>query len=163
MSAKIDPSTKARRGGTGASDFDEYHRVWPEHLPPLGLAKNDVQLGIDRVKSYLKVHPKTNKPMLYIFDKCTNLLEEVTTYRYPDLKPQQQGIKSEDEKPIKVDDHALDALRYMIVDLPAPYKVEDDSYSERLKKYTNIEIRMQDEIAALKAPKEPKDPFGDGI
>ena len=160
-SAKIDPSTRARRGGTGQSDYDEYRRVWPESLPMLGLATNDVQLGIDRVKSYLKVHPKTNKPMLYIFDNCTNVLEEITTYRYPDLKPQQQGNKSEDEKPIKVNDHALDALRYMIVDLPVPYKVEEDGYAERLKKYTNIEIRMQDEIASFRAPKEPKDPFGD--
>lgn len=160
--AKIDPSTKARRGSNGASDYDEYRRHWPEELPVLQLAKNDVQVGIDRVKSYLKPDQKTGKPMLYIFDTCTNLLEEITTYRYPDLKPNQVGSKAEDEKPIKVDDHALDALRYMVVDLPERYKLELD-HVERSKKYTNIEIAFQDEIAKFKQPKTKMDPFDDGI
>lgn len=161
-SAKIDPSTKARRGGTGESDYDEYRRHWPAELPILGMAKNDVQLGIDRVKSYLKVNPKNNRPSLYFFDTCTNLLEEVTTYRYPDLRPNQQGIKAENEKPIKVNDHALDALRYMIVDLPDKYSLEVDEV-DRKKKYSRIEIAMQDEYRKLLKPKEKLDPFDDGI
>lgn len=160
--AKIDPSTKARRGGTGESDYDEYRRHWPDTLPPLQMAKNDVQVGIDRVKSYLKADPKTQKPLLYIFETCTNLLEEITTYRYPDLRPNQQGVKSEDEKPIKVDDHALDALRYMVVDLPERYKPLQDEI-DRHKKYTAAEIRMQDEFKKLTSKQEGKDPFSDGI
>lgn len=155
--AKIDPSTRARRGSNGASDYDEYVQHWPDKFPSLGLAKNDVSVGIDRVKSYLKINPKNGKPLLYIFETCTNLLEEITTYRYPDLKPNQEGKKAENEKPMKVNDHALDALRYMIVDLPEPYviKVEDD----RRKKYTNLEIALQDEIKGSTKTKE-KDPFG---
>lgn len=160
--AKIDPSTKARRGGTGESDFDEYRRHWPETLPVLQLAKNDVQVGIDRVKSYLKPDPKTNRPNAYIFGTCTNLLEEITTYRYPDLRPNQQGVKSENEKPIKVDDHALDAFRYMIVDLPERYTPEREEL-DRHKKYSRIEIAFQDEIRKLRLPKEKLDPFDDGI
>lgn len=160
--AKIDPSTKRRTGKTGESDFDEYLRHWPKDLPPLGLARNDVQLGIDRVKSYLKVHPKLQRPMLYIFETCTNLLEEISTYKYPELKPSEQGNKNEKENPIKANDHALDALRYLIVDLPEPYKVEM-SELERKKKYTDIERKLQDEIRILKAPKDDKDPFSDGI
>lgn len=157
--AKIDPSTRNRRGTTGTSDFDEYLRHWPQTLPPLQMAKNDVQVGIDRVKTYLKPHPKTKKPSLFIFDICINLLEEITTYRYPDLKLGDIGSKAEKETPIKVDDHALDALRYMIVDLPDTYKLEDPSAKERLKKYTNVEIRFQDELKASRMPKQ-KDPFG---
>jgi PBSX family phage terminase large subunit len=159
--ARIDPSTKANRG-RGDSDYEEYRRHWPDNLPPLQFAKNDVQVGIDRVKSYLKPDPKTNKPMLYIFETCTNLLEEITTYRYPDLKPNQQGVKNEDEKPIKCDDHALDALRYMVVDLPERYKAVVEEL-DRHKKYTNIEIAMQDEFKRLTSPKDGKDPFSDGI
>lgn len=157
LTAKIDPSTRARRGTTGASDYDEYVKHWPESFPALQMAKNDVQVGIDRVKSYLKVNPKNNKPLLYIFDTCENLLEEITTYRYPDLKPNQQGKKSEHEKPIKVDDHALDALRYMIVDLPEPYTFEKKD--DRHLKYRAAEISLQDEYENLTNPK-PKDPFG---
>lgn len=156
--AKIDPSTKARRAATGASDFDEYIKHWPLHLPPLQNAKNDVQVGIDRVKSYLKINPKTEKPLLYIFETCTNLLEEITTYRYPELRPNQEGKRPENEKPVKCDDHALDALRYMIVDLPEPYKIEM-SQAEREKKYSAIERRLQDELKVLRNPKL-KDPFG---
>lgn len=160
--AKIDPSTRRRTGKSGESDFDEYLRHWPSSLPSLQLARNDVQLGIDRVKSYLKIHPKLQRPMLYIFESCSNLLEEISTYRYPELKPTEQGNKNEKENPVKANDHALDALRYLIVDLPEPYKVERDEM-ERRKKYTDVEIRLQNEIQQLKAPKEDKDPFNDGI
>lgn len=157
QTAKIDPSTRARRGTTGASDYDEYIKHWPDTFPSLQMAKNDVQVGIDRVKSYLKVHPKTKHPMLYIFESCTNLLEEITTYRYQELRPNQEGKKSENEKPVKVNDHALDALRYMIVDLPEPYVInpEDDRYL----KYKSSEIGLQDEIKEATQPKS-KDPFG---
>lgn len=161
QTAKIDPSTKARRGIAGESDYDEYRRHWPDKLPVLGMAKNDVQVGVDRVKSYFKIHPKLKQPMLYIFDNCVNLLEEVSTYRYPELRPNEQGNKSEKENPLKVHDHAVDALRYFIVDLPEPYKTEPDEF-ERRKKYNDIEIKLQDEIKFLKKPKgDTKDPWGD--
>lgn len=162
VDCKIDPSTKARRGVKGTSDFDEYAIHWPKDLPPLQLARNAVEVGIDRVKQYLKVNPKTNKPLLYIFSTCTNLIEEISTYRYQELGSGEHGKKNEKEEPIKVDDHACDALRYLIIDLPAPYTPERDE-SERLKKYSNIEIQFQDEIANFRKPKEPKDPFNDGI
>lgn len=161
-SVKIDPSTKQRSGVTGESPYDEYRRHWPDTMPPIMMAKNDVQLGIDRVKSYLKPHPKSGKPSLYIFETCTNLLEEITTYRYPDLKPNQAGTKNEDENPVKVDDHALDALRYMIVDLPVKYVAEVKEL-ERQKKYSRLEISLQDTISKLKTTDDTKDPFNDGI
>ncbi len=157
LTAKIDPSTRARRGTTGASDYDEYVKHWPEAWPALQMAKNDVQVGIDRVKSYLKVSPKNNKPLLYIFENCNNLLEELTTYRYPELKPNQTGKKAENENPMKVDDHALDALRYMIVDLPEPYTFEKKD--ERWKTMRMSEIQLQDDLENIRNPK-PKDPFG---
>jgi PBSX family phage terminase large subunit len=161
--AKIDPSTKARRGTTGESDYDEYRRHWPSKLPVLQMAKNDVQLGIDRVKAYLKPHPKLKRPALYIFESCTNLLDEISTYRYPELRPSEQGNKSDKEAPLKVNDHAVDALRYLIVDLPEPYKPEVTKEA-REKKYTNVEIAFQDLIQDLKKPSsDSKDPFGDGI
>lgn len=159
QTVKIDPSTRARRGTSGASDYDEYVRHWPTALPPIGLAKNDVQVGVDRVKSYLKVHPKFKKPMLYIFDTCQNLLEEISTYRYPELRPAEQGNKAEKENPLKINDHAIDALRYFIVDLPEPYNTEQRADLERQKKYTAIEIKFQDELKALRTPVRNKDPF----
>jgi len=45
---------------------------------------------------------------------CTNLIAEFESYRYPD------GTRSESDKPVKDNDHALDALRYGIMYLSAP-------------------------------------------
>lgn len=160
--AKIDPSVNKRNGKDGTTEYSEYLRHWPEWLPPLQLAKNQVQAGIDRVKLYLKVHPRLKKPSLYIFDTCQNLLEEISTYKYPELKANQVGTKAEHENPVKVDDHALDCLRYMILDLPTPYTLELDE-ADRHKKFSNVEIQFQDTLQALKGPKDNKDPFNDGI
>lgn len=157
--AVIDPSTRRRDGKTGESDFDEYLR----HLPKdFGLtpANNDVELGINRVKSYLKVNDRTKKPSLYIFDTCTNLLDEITQYRYPELRPSQEGRKNQHEKPVKVKDHALDALRYLTMLMPEPYKATAEDYLTKVK-YNSIERMLFQEIQALKKPRVKKDAWGD--
>lgn len=60
--------------------------------------------GIDRVRDLFK----QNK--LFINRKCINLIGELESYCYPDSKT--GGDTS--ENPIKENDHALDALRYVI-------------------------------------------------
>lgn len=160
--AKIDPSVKATRGRRGGSEYDEYLEYWPKKFPPLQLAQNDVALGIQRVKSYLKIQPKTNKPLLYIFSNCVNTIEEFCSYQWEEQSAASSGKKAESEKPRKLNDHAMDQLRYFIVDCPEPNAPEIDQIA-RQKKYSNIEIRFQDEIADMKKPKESKDPWTDGI
>ena len=54
--------------------------------------------GIQRVKQYLR--RRNNKPKLYIFPNCVNLIKELKTYRW-----------GEGDVPRKVDDHALDDFR----------------------------------------------------
>lgn len=157
--AFIDPSTKARRGTNGQSDWDEYARVLPKDFP-LYPAKNDVQVGIDRVKSYFKIHPRTNKPNLYIFDTCINLIEEITQYRYQELRPNQEDRRAEHEKPVKNNDHALDALRYVIVTLPDPADKAVDAVGP---KYNSLEFRLQKELTKLNNPKKSSDPWGTSI
>lgn len=152
---KIDPSTKNRNGRDGLSDFDEYYRCWPKHFPILEFASNDVKVGIDRVKSYLKVNPKTGKPLFFVFDTCVEFLTEVSTYKYPELKTGQIDNKSEPEKPIKAHDHAMDAWRYMIIDLPDPAKREQTN-SE--KKMGQMEKAIVSEWESIRNPRS-KDPF----
>lgn len=65
----------------------------------------DMFSGIQRVKQYLKVNDGKSK--IYIFPSCVNLIRELKTYRWG------QG-----ENPKKVDDHALDELRYYIMTKP---------------------------------------------
>ncbi len=155
--ARIDPSTRNRDGKDGQSDWDEYLK----HLPaswPLLPANNDKELGIDRVKSYLKVSEKTGKPRLYVFDTCVNVIEEMAKYKYKELTHTQQGKMNEKEEPVKVDDHAMDALRYLCMSQPEAPKHEDRR--KHLLQEQSLEGSMRRELDALKHPKV-KDPFQD--
>ena len=80
--------------------------------------KGSVQTGIGKVRNLFK----RNK--LFIHKDCKNLISELETYSYPDKK----DMHNEDENPIKENDHALDALRYVIMmDIP-----EDKGEMDRL-------------------------------
>ena len=66
--------------------------------------KGSLEAGIDKIRELLKQNRiKINK-------KCKNLINEFETYRYAEKR----GEGNEPEKPIKENDHALDALRYVI-------------------------------------------------
>ncbi|MEG1923872.1 MAG: terminase family protein [Clostridia bacterium] len=63
--------------------------------------------GVNRVKSYLKAADGSTK--LFIFNSCVNMIREIKGYRYGD-----------NDNPKKVDDHAMDELRYFIASRPSP-------------------------------------------
>lgn len=153
----IDPSTKARRGQLGVSDFSTYL----EHLPtkiPLLPANNEVSAGIDRVKGFLRVNPKTKKPRITIFSTCHNLIEEIGEYRWAELSAGRQGTVNEKEEPRKYNDHAVDALRYLIMSRPDPGRL--DKTPAYMKEFPTPSNTLQAELESLRKPKE-KDPFGD--
>ena len=50
---------------------------------------------------------------LPIYERCTGLLDELGTY----LWDEKAALRGE-EKPVKQNDHALDALRYYVNSLP---------------------------------------------
>lgn len=158
---RIDPSTKAKRGGKEEAHFDQYI----EHLPdnwPLNLANNSVHTGIDRVKQYLKVSKKTNKPRIFVFSTCTNLINELQTYRFEEIPLGQQGMKNEKEDPRKYNDHACDALRYLIMGRPEPEENENSWYESNKIDYHSLEGRLHRDIQNIKKPKKSqRDPFGD--
>lgn len=154
----IDPSTKAKRnqsGGVAYSDFSTYLDNLPKSVP-LILANNDVRAGIDRIKTFLKVNPKTGKPRLTIFNTCTNLLEEIGEYRWAELSSNQEGTKNQKEEPRKYNDHAVDALRYLVISRPDPSKVVDRSKAE----FPSMSGAIKRDFEELRKPKE-RDPFQD--
>lgn len=155
--ARIDPSTRAARGQTGGSDWDLYL----EHLPagfPLLPANNEKTAGIDRVKSYLKVNEVTKKPKLFIFNTCASLIEEMSQYRYAELPINQQGRRNEKEEPVKNADHALDALRYLIMSRPEGPTVVDEIWDKL--KYNSVEGSLHRNLERIKNPAAP-DPMSD--
>ena len=57
-----------------------------------------------------------------------------------------------------MDDHALDAFRYLVMGQPEPRKAEEDIW-EKIK-YNSLEGTMYRDLQLLKNPRS-KDPFGD--
>ncbi|HZE37764.1 MAG TPA: PBSX family phage terminase large subunit [Stackebrandtia sp.] len=77
-------------------------QLWQDKLSPV-LGDNAVLDGIRTVSSLFA------RDRLYVHRSCRNLLNELPGYSWDDDK----AAKGEDA-PIKVDDHAVDALRYAI-------------------------------------------------
>jgi PBSX family phage terminase large subunit len=74
-------------------------------------ANKDVLQGIQRVAERLTVQGD-GKPRLFIFKACKNLIREFPRYRWK--------VGKAKEEPIKEDDHAMDALRYMVMSVDTP-------------------------------------------
>lgn len=117
----IDPST-GMKNRTKVRDGEEIPYSVIEEFYDNGwefdLAQNDVNAGITRVREYLKVD-ENKKSHLYIFkDKCPKLCWELQNYRYKELSEAQERTRNESEEPVKKNDHAVDALRYMLMTRP---------------------------------------------
>jgi len=153
----IDPSIKATRGQTGLSDWVTYCDHLPKKLP-LYVANNDVTPGIDRVKSYLKINEKTKRPMLYIFDTCHALLDEIGEYRWDPMSEVRSNTNNFKEQPRKYKDHAVDALRYMVMSRPDAPKV--DPLRDFKNSWNTPQSQIAQELHKIKNP-PPKDPFQD--
>ena len=91
------------------------------HCLSLNEAKENWREGIDFVKRFLKLHPigedeygtPIEVPKLFISPRCKNLIHEFNNYR---VKPTEVLTESNKAGAAhKVDDHALDALRYGIM------------------------------------------------
>jgi len=73
---------------------------------PLGDTNNDLDEGIAKLKGFF------NADIIFIDATCKNLIKELESYRYA----KDRHGKNVTEEPIKKDDHACDALRYMVTD-----------------------------------------------
>ena len=65
--------------------------------------------GIKSISSLLEKR-EDGKPRLYVDQSCVNTIMEFENYSYPDKK---EG-KADVERPLKIHDHAMDALRYVL-------------------------------------------------
>lgn len=80
---------------------------------PVKSADNSVLNGINNVSIFI------DESRLYIVDACKNLIKEFESYVW-DAAAQKIGL----DKPMKVEDHALDSLRYLIQTL---FPVKDNN------------------------------------
>jgi len=108
-----DPSIRNVDPITGTSVLLEYI----EFGIPIVLGNNDVAAGINRVSRYIKDHEGITK--LYITRNCVNLIWEMGRYRWGTWAQKKVARdKNKKEEPHKRNDHACDALRYMIASRP---------------------------------------------
>ena len=85
--------------------------------------QDSVENGINRIKELLLA----NK--LKINARCVNLISEFEMYSYDD----QQADRNQKEKPIKANDHALDALRYVIMMKQPEKKLDQFKHNLQLR------------------------------
>lgn len=100
----IDPTTNAKdrvKNGIPYSLYEEFN----DNGFDLGLAPNQVIGGINLVKQFL------SDRRIFIFDRCEKLIWEMENYRWKDKRSQDSSLP---EEPLKVNDHATDALRYLV-------------------------------------------------
>jgi PBSX family phage terminase large subunit len=151
---RMDPAAKQVKNGL--NNWDIYLRALPDGFPMLE-AQKSVATGIERVKAYMKPDGR-GKPRLYIFDTCMNLLDEIAQYKWAERPVGQQGKLNEKEEPVKVNDHACDALRYLVMTLPEPTPKNADPVAHL--KPGSLERAMYDDLTRLKQGSKGADPFG---
>lgn len=132
-----DPSMANRNPIDGKTVLDEYLQRGVTWTP----GNNDVAAGILRVSERLKPDA-AGRARLYITDNCANLLEELPQYTWKAMSPSQVG--NEPEQPRKYRDHAVDALRYLVMALPQtgtvegrPANVDQSSSPRRPRRFDN--------------------------
>ena len=99
----VDPSAatlKAALANAGHAVFD---------------AQNDVYSGIQTCQKYLEI-PEDGKPRLTVDPSCKNFINEIENYSW---KENRDGTKQ--DKPDKVNDHAMDEFRYSMMHIDSIY------------------------------------------
>jgi hypothetical protein len=104
----IDPAARNRNGQTGRSDQQEYLDNGIITFP----GQNAKEAGINRVRERLEADP----PRLVVAARCVELRKEIKKYRY--MKDSKRTENGPPERPVKKDDHLLDALRYVVMTRP---------------------------------------------
>lgn len=118
----IDPAAFTRNQANMGSIADELQKHGLPCQP--GIRTNTVghEATVQRVRNWLcAVHPD-GSPMFQVFDTCKNLISEFRKWKY---KVNRLGKVDEADKFEKKNDHALDALRYLICH--NPYYKDDEA------------------------------------
>ena len=124
----IDPTTSAKNRTKVKEGEEMIYSVledFYDHGWDFEQGNNDVAGSINRIREYLQVD-SNNESHLYIFkDKCPNLCTEFVNYRYKKLSELQEKTRNDSEEPVKKNDHAVDALRYMMLTRPYNPKIAE--------------------------------------
>lgn len=101
-----DPAGEKRGGTTMRSYFNHYaeYGLWFKK------GNNQIEAGIMKVYTYFELKK------LRIMSNCVQTIKEARAYKYKDDSV--DNTKNRGERPVDAFNHAMDALRYMIQELP---------------------------------------------
>lgn len=112
-----DPAMKQRNGQTGTSIQQSY--ADEGLIFALDSVPRNVQIGVDRINTYLKINPATKEPWWQATKACPNLFREMRQLHWDYYtSPKLEDSNNVRETIHKKDDHAPDALRYFFTFLP---------------------------------------------
>jgi phage terminase large subunit-like protein len=140
----IDPSARNIVHQTGRSDQMEYTDQGIFTI----LGQNSVTAGISAVKVRLEAH------RLLVTANCQSLIDEFRKYRWATPTRTEDDAK---EKPVKTDDHLLDALRYVVASRPYTSPEEQGWVPQN-----EFDLRMKEEMTgkSYKRRTIPSTPMG---
>lgn len=136
-----DPAGFAKNQQSGQmiwSIADEYIESGLPIIP----ANNEVTPGINYIRQLFQ------KDMIHIHPRCEALVEELLQYQWKEQTKGRIGQEDDPEKVRKINDHLLDAMRYMIYSKPQPAEKEEE------KRTTVFPAQFP-----LKLEETPKDEF----
>lgn len=108
--------------------------------------------------SILKMYGYLEAGKLKIFETCVETVKEISTYKYPERTIDKE-VKNEDifEKPIKENDHLMDAVRYAVAEMPdnaealvnKSYNAQHVINNAMLQKKTSLpkELQVDDDLS----------------
>lgn len=116
----LDPNSINLKDPIKGKSIQEEYADHGVHFMP---GNDKVIAGINRVSELLKIdparaHPRTGQPgapRIFIFKNCRHLVEQLPLYKWEKVSFAQADVKDPHERPVKKDDHALDALRYLVM------------------------------------------------
>jgi phage terminase large subunit-like protein len=153
-----DPSIRNVDPITGTSILLEYQ----EYGIPIMLGNNDQKAGINRVSRYFT--GVNQVPQLLITRNCTNLIREIGRLRWAQWANKKvRADKNPKEEQHKKDDHAADALRYLIssrpeLDTGTELPVEKTKSYGASKAITKPNEMIDEELMSVGKPAATYDP-----
>jgi len=124
----MDPGSNRRESSSGRRTWDFYREAG---LPLIGANSNNITAGVARLREMFdpkpnRSHPLTGThpaPRLYILNHCRELIQELQQYRFKAVDENQRNASND---PIDKFNHAIDALRYIVMHNPMNAMVNDD-------------------------------------
>lgn len=105
-------SLKATYGDSEDPQIIAEYGLHDWYISPVYKQKGSVISGINRIQEKLRINPITSMPKIFIHPRCVNLTKEMERYRWQEQKNIELNQPDEPEKSF---DHAVDALRYIVL------------------------------------------------